>query len=151
MEFEPKSVAEQIECLARLTGASDAFAGQVRALFSKKGISLEADATPYISALEEAFRREAGIRCNAERARESITRLHSDFSKIGEAYVKQVEQLRKIQSGLRDQTRRSMKTGPGKGKNKDVRPVTIRGDHRTYITRPQTEELPMVPGPKEVQ
>jgi len=151
MEFEPKSVAEQIECLARLTGASDAFAGQVRALFSKKGISLESDATPYVSALEEAFRREASIRSNAERARESITKLHSNFNKIGAAYVKQVEQLRKIQSGLRDQTRTSMRNASrGKGK-KDVRPVTIRGDHRTYITRPQTEELPMVPGPKEVQ
>ena len=68
-----------------------------------------------MSALEEAFRREATIRYNAERARESITRLSSNFNKIGQAYVKQVEQLRKIQSGLRDQTRRAMKMKQERG------------------------------------
>ena len=51
-----------------------------------------------------------------------------------------------------DQTRRAMKMKQERGiVQKGGRAVTIRGDHRTYITRPQTEELPMVPGPKEVQ
>ena len=29
--------------------------------------------------------------------------------------------------------------------------VTIKGDHRTFVTKPVREELPMVPGPEELQ
>ena len=62
MNFQPKSICDHIECLSRLTGAPDAFITQVKALFAKKGISLNADASPYLKALEEAFRREESIR-----------------------------------------------------------------------------------------
>ena len=69
MTFEPKSIADHIDCLARLTGAPRSFVLQVKDLFGRKGISLETDASPYLAALEEAFRREESIRTSARRAR----------------------------------------------------------------------------------
>ena len=49
-------------------------------------------------ALEEAFRREEHIRTSTQRARENIARLHNNFNRVGKAYVRQLEHLRKIQS-----------------------------------------------------
>lgn len=149
MTFDPKTISDQIECLARLTGATDSFVCQVKALFTRKGIPLEADSSPYVKALEEAFRREESIRANSQRARESISALHQNFSKVGQAYVKQVEQLKKIQSNLREQTQKLRRDRrPGKPAPQSVR---IKGDHRTYVTRQQRDGYPMVPGPKDVQ
>ena len=50
-----KSIGDEIEMLAKLTGAPPEFVEQVRALFLNKAISLDEDATPYSAALEEAF------------------------------------------------------------------------------------------------
>jgi hypothetical protein len=143
MEFEPKSILQQIECLARLTGASESFVGQVKALFTQKGISLDEDASPYLHALEEAFRREESIRSNSSRARKSLSGLQSNFNKIGQAYVKQIDQLRKMRSNLQGRRRKRGRLS--------IPPVSIQGDHRTYVTPPQRETMPMVPGPEEIQ
>jgi hypothetical protein len=147
MRFDPKSISDQIQCLARLTGASEPFVAQVMALFEKKGISLSAEATPYIEALEEAFRREESIRTSSARARNNLSTLQSKFKKVGQAYVQQVERLRQSQSNLQGQAQR-LRGGKGGGSG---RPVVIHGDHRTYVTKPQREDLPLVPGPKEQQ
>ncbi len=136
-------IDEQIASLAQLTGATESFVGQVKELFTKKGISLGADASPYVRALEEAFRREESIRANSQRAKESIAALQQDFSKIGQAYVRQVEQLKRIQSNLRDQTNRRRREGGGSASE------TKTGGK--YVTRRQREDFPMVPGPEEVQ
>lgn len=149
MIFEPKTIGEHIECLARMTGAPESFVGQVRGLFSTKGISLDEDAAPYLNALEEAFRREESIRTSSQRARQNIARLQDNFSRIGKAYVQQLEQLRKGRKDL---------AAPGRGdapsataKRKAGTELAIPGDHRTYVTRQQTEQMPMVPGPKDEQ
>ncbi len=144
MTFRPKTIEQQIDCLARLSGASESFICQVKALFTKKGIPLDSDAAPYQKALEDAFHREEAIRVTSQRARKCLVELHENFGKIGHAYVKQVEQLRKIQSNLRDQARKLRK-------KTDKQSVTIRGDHRSYVTKPQPDSLPMVPGPEETQ
>ena len=86
MQFEPKSISEQIECLARLTAAPGSFVVQVKSLFSRKGISLDEDATPYLKALEEAFKREENIRSTTQRARQNIRKLQKNFNRIGQAY-----------------------------------------------------------------
>jgi hypothetical protein len=62
MTRDPRTIDEQIQCLARLTGAPDAFVGEVRALFRRRGISLAADAAPFLAALEDAFLREERMR-----------------------------------------------------------------------------------------
>ena len=152
MSFEPKTIREHIECLARMTGASDSFIGQVQDLFVKRGIPLESDATPYLQALDEAFRREESIRANAQRARQNLTGLQTNFNRIGQAYVKKLEQLKKIQSGLREQKAQQRVRRIQQQRQRQSAPtVTIEGDHRTYVTRPQREDLPMVPGPSDPQ
>jgi len=139
--FEPKTLEEQIGCLAQLTGAPQTFVMQVKELFSRKGIRLDADASPYLKALEEAFRREESIRCTTERARDNIRKLQNNFNKIGKAYVRQLAELKKMRHVKSDGTS-SIDSGnetiPG-------------GDHRSVVTRSQRDEYPMVPGPKDPQ
>ena len=105
MTCEPKSISDHIDCLARLMIAPQSFVMQIEDLFSKKGISLDEDAEPYLQALEEAFKREESIRASASAEQDS-----------------QLEET----------------SIPG-------------ADHRTLVTRPQRENLPMVPGPTEIQ
>jgi hypothetical protein len=141
---EPKTLAEQIQCLAQLTGAPVSFVIQVKELFSRKGISLDADAEPYLKALEEAFRREETIRCTTERARTNIRKLQDNFNRIGDAYVKQLAELRRLREGGSRKPRRKDSESPD-----DI--AIPGGDHRTFVSPPQTDRLPMVPGPKEKQ
>jgi len=149
MVLEPKSIEEHIECLARLTGAPASFVGQVKNLFATKGISLDEDATPYLTALEEAFRREESIRASSHKARESISRVQNNFSRIGKEYVKQLDRLKRVQSSLRQH-----ETGKRPASGSKIAGNELRipgGDHRTYITPPQKDQMPMVPGPTEEQ
>lgn len=144
---EPKTLCEQISCLAQLTGAPQTFVMQVRELFSRKGIPLESDAGPYLKALEEAFKREESIRCTTQRARDNIQRLQKNFNRIGEAYVKQLAELKKLRHGAVSRPGTKKQTSSG-----STSEVTIPGgDHRSYVTDRQTDKLPMVPGPKEKQ
>jgi hypothetical protein len=149
MSLEPKTIAEQIECLARLTGAPQTFVCQVKDLFSKKGIPLTSDASPYLKALEEAFKREETIRTSAQRARRNIERLADNFTKIGKSYVRQLEQLQKIKANLRAQG-----SSPRQPKQR-LSELPPRGGietgSRQFMTPQVTDELPLVPGPEEEQ
>jgi hypothetical protein len=140
--MEPKTIDQQIDCLARLTGAPDSFVTQVRDLFSSKGIPLDADASPYVGALEEAFTREESIRSTTDRARGNVARLQSNFRKIGEAYVEQLQ---------RHKRSRKRAARPREDSREGTTEVMVDGDHRSYITPVQYESLPMVPGPEEAQ
>ena len=144
---EPKTLVEQISCLAQLTGAPQTFVMQVKELFSRKGISLDSDAGPYLKALEEAFKREESIRCTTERARDNIKQLQLNFNRIGEAYVKQLAELKKLRSGM--PTRSGARKKGLAGSSDDI-PIPG-GNHRSFVTPPQTDKFPMVPGPKEKQ
>jgi hypothetical protein len=146
---EPKTIAEQIDCLARLTGAPRSFVMQVKELFSRKGIPLESDASPYLRALEEAFKREETIRTNAARAKENVQRLASNFNRMGRTYARQLEQLKRIQSELRAQNR---KLTPGAEEPADWRSTrSADGNRHTFMTRQISDNMPMVPGPEEEQ
>jgi len=156
MDYEPKSIADQIDCLARMTGAPPSFVDQVRELFAKKAISLDEDAAPYMKALEEAFVREESIRAGAQRAEAQVSRLSTDFDKIGKAYVQQLERLRRVQAELQDKRREGRKThlklkpksSSGAGSFAASGP-SITG--RSLVTRQQNEDMPLVPGPDEIQ
>jgi hypothetical protein len=138
MNFEPKTIAQHIKCLARLTGAPESFVSQVRNLFSSKGISLDSDATPYVGALDEAFTREESIRANTRRARRSMARVQSNFKKIGEAYVEQLQQM-------------GHRNAEPAAEQSDVTEIIVDGDHRSLVTPLQSEHFPMVPGPEDPQ
>ena len=150
MTQHPKTLEEHIDCLARLTGATDSFVSQVRTLFTSKGISLDTDAGPFLPALEEAFRREEGIRSSSFSARQNIERIQENFQRVGKAYVEQISQLKKLQKNLQRRTRKILR-GSQSTESGNPTHVTIKGDHRTLVTRFERETLPMVPGPKETQ
>jgi len=147
MDYDNKSIEEQINCLARLTGAPTNFVDQVRELFTRKGISLEEDSAPYERALEEAFIREESIRASAEQARPALASSAPDFKKLGKTYVQQLERLRRVQAGLRDRAKPSPKA--------EAESTTVSIDPeisaRSLVTRQQREDLPMVPGPEDLQ
>jgi hypothetical protein len=142
MTFTPKSIDDHIRCLARLTGAPESFIGQVKDLFARKGISLDSEATPYLRALEDAFRREENIRATSGRAQRTVTDMQRNFAKMGRAYVRQAENLRLDKS--------AGKPKPGQ-KSAAGRTVTVRGDHRSLVTSAQREVMPLVPGPSDIQ
>lgn len=149
MVEQPKSIEEHIECLARMTGAPGSFVDQVRDLFRAKGISLESDASPFLEALEEAFRREENIRASSTRAKEQMFKLRENFRKVGQAYVEQLSQLRRLHSSLQQQTR-ALRKEAGRKRRTTTR-IAIKGDHRSLVTPTVREELPMVPGPEDPQ
>jgi hypothetical protein len=147
MNHDTKSIARQIDCLSRLTGAPTSFVDQVRELFTRKGISLEDDSSPYVRALEEAFIREEAIRASARQTRPGLASVGTDFKNVGKAYMQQIERLRRVQSGLRAKRTGSRRTDPEL--------TTISFDPETsgrgLVTRQQHEDMPMVPGPEELQ
>lgn len=148
---QPKSIEYHIDFLARRSGAPEAFVRQVKQVFDRKGISLGEDAAPYVQALEEAFRREENIRFGTTRARESIDSMQRNFQRIGKAYVDQLSQLKRIQSSLRSESNRLRGKVDAMRASGTTYQVTIKGDHRTLVTPMVREELPMVPGPEEIQ
>jgi len=147
MVWEPKTIDEQIECLARLTEAPESFVGQVKVLFLNKGIDLEEDATPYLKALEEAFKREEAIRSSSRRVKRQVATTQQNFRQIGRDYVTQLERLKKIRTDLQ-QNNRTLRSGSSESKLTEVR---IPGNHRSFVTNPQRDQMPMVPGPEEPQ
>jgi hypothetical protein len=148
MDYDIKSIAEQIDCLARMTGAPTSFVDQVRQLFTGKGISLADDSAPYVRALEEAFIREESIRASAEQTRIGIASSVTDFKKIGQNYVQQLERLRRVQAGLRGKRRSGRTAAPG-STTVQIDPEVSSG--RSLVTRQQHEDMPMVPGPDDLQ
>ena len=147
MTYDTKSIAEQIDCLARLTGAPSSFVDQVRELFTRKGLSLEDDSGPYVRALEEAFIREESIRASAQQARTGLVNVGTDFKKVGKAYVQQIERLRRVQTGLREKRKGSANSVPESTTVSIDPEISGRG----LVTRQQHEDMPMVPGPEDVQ
>ena len=120
------TLEESIVKLAAETGASPSFVEKVRALFLGRGIDLEDSSEPYTDALNEAFRRHATIRERIDEARESLVRLHTNISEMGEVFQNQLARLR----GLRERTM-----------PQPTKLQLVRGEHDQAV----------VPGPEETQ
>lgn len=151
MTGQPKTIEDHIQCLARVTGAPHSFIDQVRSLFTSKGIPLASRAQPFISALDEAFRREEHIRASSHTVQNQLARIRENFRRVGRAYVDQLSQLRRLHSSVQEQSRRLRKKLPSIRQDQQTTRVMIKGDHRSLVTRPVMEQWPMVPGPKEEQ
>ena len=147
----PKTIEDHIQCLARSTGAPPVFIDQVRSLFTSKGIPLVSAARPFVRALDEAFRREEHIRASSHTVQHQLARIRENFRKVGKAYVDQLSQLRRIHSTVQHRSRRLRKKLLTTHEGQETSRVMIKGDHRSFVTAPQREQLPMVPGPKEQQ
>lgn len=151
MSDATKTIHDSIHDLARATKAPDAFVDQVRSLFTSKGISLGDDSAPYLAALEEAFRRERAIRKSTLNAKRNLTRLQDRFSNLGNSYRRQVTQLSRIRESLEKQSRLIEDRSARLKKKRKTAVVLYSSDPRAYITKTLKEDVPMVPGPKDVQ
>jgi flagellar motility protein MotE (MotC chaperone) len=138
---DPISVEDKIVRLAEETGAPTVFVEQVRCLFQTKNINLADSCTPYTTALEEAFRREASIRRDTVIAKKNLARLKENFDVVGTKYKAQLARLKQVRDSL-DRSSAQLSS-----KNSAVRS----SDPRSFITKKQSDALRMVPGPKEVQ
>jgi len=147
MDRENITIGSHINRLARETGASSSFVSRVRDLFSRKGISLEADGQPYAEALENAFVRERKIRARAEETRERIEKLQDQLVEVSSTFQSHLERLKKIQSALNrkfpvgQSSRSRLSPPPGSA------PVA-RGPRKVKL---QVERGFLVPGPEEPQ
>jgi len=131
---ERKSINEHIRALARATGAPGSFVEQVRALFVTKGISLDEEAAPFLDALDEAFRREARIRLDAQRTQAHLARIEPIAPRGSRGLPGTPPAAR----------------GPAETPAPATR-VAVRGSHRALVTRPVREDQPLVPGPSDLQ
>jgi hypothetical protein len=77
--------------------------------------------------------------------------MQRNFQRLGKAYVEQLSQLRRIQSSLRSESERLREKVDAMRASGTTYQVTIKGDHRTFVTPLVREELPLVPGPEEIQ
>ena len=131
--MEPNTIRWQILCLAKLTEAPASFVDQVHHLFRKKGICLEDDATPYLTALEAAFRREESIRQTRKKQNTPNAR-----------HQRRLKQLQKIRNSLLG-TRATASTEKGVARS------AKKSTGGTALPRLQRETMPMVPGPEDLQ
>ena len=134
------TIEQQILKLADGTDAPSGFLDQVRKLFESKGIELSEDATPYMSALREAFRREQSIRRSTLDAHRNLDRLQTHFKSIGTSYRRQLQQLKQVQRAL-ERRATALEAAGDDG---------TRGARR-YVTRVQKDDPFLVPGPDELQ
>jgi flagellar motility protein MotE (MotC chaperone) len=134
------TIEQQILKLADGTDAPPGFLDQIRKLFESKGIELSEDATPYMSALREAFRREQSIRRSTLDAHRNLDRLQTHFKSIGTTYRRQLQQLKQVQRAL-ERRATALEAAGDDG---------TRGARR-YVTRVQKDDPFLVPGPDELQ
>jgi len=138
------SIDDEIQMLARLTGASNAFVQQVRALFTSKAIALEEDIAPFQVALEEAFRREEAIRAYSGRAQKSMTAVRETLERTRELHRASAERLDEAKAALERNARRLRESGA----RLDSAAWTLSPGRRPVR---DTDAAPIVPGPKEIQ
>ncbi len=139
-----KSIAEEIEVLARLTGAPRAFVEQVKALFTSKAISLDEAADPFLPALEEAFRREEVIRTSSSQARRGIERMQENLGRVREIHREQSAHLRRARANLESSARRIRES------SERLEAAAFALGVRRGAPR-ETDAAPIVPGPKDIQ
>lgn len=142
MSSRDNSIGEQVDRLARQTGASQTFVRRIRALFLNKGISLEEDATPYFTSLEEAFRREQGIRINAIQTRENLQRLQHQLLRFSRVFQEQLARLKDLRGSLNPTSSQTGSMG-----KRQYRITVLSSGRRA----PSKGKGFLVPGPKEPQ
>ena len=145
MPINEVSIGTLIDRLAGQTGAPSSFVQRIRDLFSDKGIPLEGDSTPYLTALEQAFKREQGIRLSALQTRENLDRLQRQLQQFNEVCRKQLSRMETMGSSFGRPPGGSL---PKEIELTDVHVVETRGSADVEVTRSRSI---LVPGPKDIQ
>ncbi len=106
MDQPTRTLADQIDRLARRHRAPESFVESVRSSFARRGISLAEDAGPYLPILEETFARQLQVAAATARSRAGLQRLEENFRRLAEGWRRQLEQLREVRASLEEQRAR---------------------------------------------
>jgi len=142
-----ESIDSLIDRLAGQTGAPSAFVQRIRDLFSNKGIALASDCAPYLTALEQAFRREQSIRLSALQTRQNLERLQRQLQQFNEVCRRQINRMESMGASFGRQPGGTVPDDEDV-ETADVQVVEIRKPAGIQVTRTRTL---LVPGPKEDQ
>lgn len=95
------TLARQIDELARLTSAPASLVEEIRAIFARRGISLDEDALPYADILDETFSRAAEIDREGTEAHEGFRTLEENSRRFADACQELYGQLSAMEDFLR--------------------------------------------------
>lgn len=146
MERSKDSIGERIDRLARETDAPESFVERIRALFARKGISLDEDCRPYRTALEHAFSREQSIRVHTTQTRDNLVRLQTQLTQINGVLQSQLKRLESLRNSQRVPVRGAA-ARPGSRRGVSIRELV---DRRASSSNPALRGY-LVPGPKDIQ
>lgn len=141
---DARTIGEEIDVLAHLTGAPEAFVRQVRALFTSKAIALDEDAAPFRPALEEAFRREEMIRTYSDHVQRGLSRIRDNLVRVKSTCRGDADRVRDARGSLERSVRRLRESG------ERLEAAAYAFGSRSRVVK-EVEAEPLVPGPKEVQ
>lgn len=144
MTIEDNTIGGQIDRLAGETGAPDSFVQRIRELFSSKGIELDCDCSPYIAALEHAFRREQSIRLSALQTRENLERLQRQLDHFNQACRRQLNRMQTFRVTFG----RQEPALPAEVETKEIELVESSDSGESRKSRSRSI---VVPGPKDLQ
>jgi len=106
MDKPTRTLADQIDRLARHHRVPESFVESIRSSFERKGISLAEDAAPFLPILEETFARQAAVGAATARSREGLARLDESFRRLADGWSRQLAQLRELRRSLEEQRAR---------------------------------------------
>lgn len=99
------TLGRQIDDLARDTGAPASLVAEIRAIFLRRGISLEEDALPYVEILDETFARAAEIERDGADARVAQLTCEENSRRFADACLELYTHLRSMEDFLRGTAR----------------------------------------------
>lgn len=100
MEPDRRSIGHHIDELARRTAAPVSLVEQIRAIFVRRGVSLDQDALPYLEILEETFSRAALLEQDNASAREAADRQQENSRRFADSCLELYGQLRSMEEYL---------------------------------------------------
>lgn len=95
-----RSIRYQIDELARLTGAPRSLVEEIRSIFLRHGVRLEADAIPYLEVLEETFSRASMLERESTSARGAFSRFEENSRRFADSCQEMYGQLRSMEDFL---------------------------------------------------
>ena len=98
--MDVRSIGRTIDELAHLTGAPARLVEEIRSLFLRHGIALEADALPYIEILEETFSRVALLERDGSAAHDAMTRSEENSRRFADSCQELYGQLHSMEDFL---------------------------------------------------
>lgn len=95
-----RSLKSQIDELARLTGAPESLVDEIRDIFARRGVPLDADSLPYLDILEETFTRAAALDRDSASARTGLEQGEESCRRLADSCLELYGQLHSMEEFL---------------------------------------------------